>query len=77
MFICGSITSEETLKICWCYDLFNLQAQAQKRLQYVELDHQQVRKKGEIRDKAAVLYSELKINEPPEVNVWRDRSTDK
>ena len=48
---------------------FNLQAQAQKRLQYVELDHQQVRKKGKICDKAAVLYSELKINEPPEVRM--------
>lgn len=46
---------------------FNLQAQAKKRLQYVELEHQQVSKKGKIRDKAAVLYSELKINEPPEV----------
>ena len=48
---------------------FNLQAQAQKRLQYVELEHQQVRKKDKIRDKAAVLYSELKINEPPEVRM--------
>ena len=63
-------TQKEQLKSRYMLQFaFNLQAQAQKRLQYVELEHQQVRKKDEIRDKAAVLYSELKINEPPEVRM--------
>ena len=70
----GPIDLKRTIKIqvhvTICIQFaFNLQAQAQKRLQYVELEHQQVRKKDKIRDKAAVLYSELKINEPPEVRM--------
>jgi len=48
--------------------LYHWQLPPSKLPKYAEIEHQQSSKKDKkVRDKTAVLYSEIKLEEPPEV----------
>lgn len=47
--------------------LYLWQLPPSKLPKYAEIEHQQSSKKDKVRDKTAVLYSEIKLEEPPEV----------